>query len=97
MTGHTWAGWLIAYFHGQKRPPENAMEKMKQKINSPSERQIYSKRLGTVELVFGNIRHILRLDRFSLSGKLKVNSQWLIFYILHNLRKIHQLGSVAVT
>jgi len=73
------------------------MEKMKQKIDSPSGRQIYSKRLGTVEPVFGNIRHTLRLDRFSLRGKLKVNSQWLLFCTLHNLRKIHRFGSVAVT
>jgi len=87
----------VAYFHGQKQPPENAMEKMKQKIDSPSGRQIYSKRLGTVEPVFGNIRHTLRLVRFSLRGKLKVNSQWLLFCTLHNLRKIHRFGSVAVT
>ncbi|MDA3788309.1 MAG: transposase [Desulfobacula sp.] len=56
----------VAYFHGLKKLPENAMEKMKQKIDSPAGRQIYSKRLGTVEPVFGNIRHTLRLDRFSL-------------------------------
>jgi len=93
----------VAYFHvwpsgyGRKQPPETAMEKMKQKIDSPSGRQIYSKRLGTVEPVFGNIRHTLRLDRFSLRGKLKVNSQWLLFCTLHNLRKIHRFGSVAVT
>jgi len=73
------------------------MEKMKQKIDSPAGKQIYSKRLGTVEPVFGNIRHALRLDRFSLKGKLKVNSQWLLFCTLHNLRKIHRFGSVAVT
>lgn len=87
----------VAYFHGRKQPPENAMEKMKQKIDSPAGRQIYSKRLGAVEPVFGNIRHTLRLDRFSLRGKLKVNSQWLLFCTLHNLRKIHRFGSVAVT
>ncbi|MCP3928284.1 MAG: IS1182 family transposase, partial [Bacteroidetes bacterium] len=69
----------------------------KQKIDSPSGRQIYSKRLGAVEPVFGNIRHTLRLDRFSLRGKIKVNSQWLLFCTLHNLRKIHRYGAVAVT
>jgi hypothetical protein len=36
----------VAFFHGKKEMPETAIEKMKQKIDSPSGRQIYSKRLG---------------------------------------------------
>ena len=87
----------VAYFHSRKLPPDTAMEKMKQKIDSPSGRQIYSKRLGAVEPVFGNIRHTLRLDRFSLRGKLKVNSQWLMFCTLHNLKKIHRFGTIPAT
>jgi hypothetical protein len=73
------------------------MEKMKQKIDSEPGRLIYSKRIGTVEPVFAHIRHIMRLDRFSLRGKIKVNSQWLLFCAVHNLKKIHRYGSIAVT
>lgn len=87
----------VAYFHTGKENPDTATEKMKQKIDSPSGRQIYSKRLGTVEPVFGHIRHTMKLAWFSLRGKIKVNGQWLLFCTLHNLKKIHRFGNVAVT
>jgi hypothetical protein len=38
------------------------------------------------------IRHIMRLDRFSHRGKKKVNIQWNLFCLLHNLKKIHHYG-----
>jgi len=87
----------VAYFHASRKIPETATEKMKQKIDSPSGRQIYSKRLGTVEPVFGHIRHTMKLNWFSLRGKIKVNCQWLLFCTLHNLKKIHRYGSVEIT
>ncbi|SDU59152.1 transposase [Desulfobacula phenolica] len=87
----------VAYFHVSRKTPETATEKMKLKIDSPSGRQIYSKRLGTVEPVFGHIRHTMKLNWFSMRWKIKVNSQWLLFCTLHNLKKIHRYGSVEVT
>lgn len=42
---------------------------MKQRIDSPEGRQRYSQRIGTVEPVFGNIRHNKRLNRFTLRGQ----------------------------
>ena len=87
----------VAYFHVGRKIPETATEKMKQKIDSPSGRQIYSKRFGTVEPVFGHIRHTMKLNWFSMRGKIKVNCQWLLFCTLHNLKKIHRYGSVQVT
>jgi hypothetical protein len=32
------------------------------------------------------------LDRFTLRGKLKVNAQWLLYCIVHNLTKVHRYG-----
>jgi transposase len=59
--------------------PEGASEsytqKMKRKIDSIKGRLIYNRRLGTAEPPFAHIRSILRLDRFSLRGKRKVNTQ----------------------
>jgi len=66
--------------------------KMKQKIDTPEGRQQYSRRLGIVEPVFGNITSCLGLKRFSLRGKIKVNIQWNLFCIVHNLTKIHRYG-----
>jgi hypothetical protein len=65
---------------------------MRNKIDSIKGRLIYNRRLGTAEPPFAHIRSILRLDRFTLRGKLKVNTQWLLYCITHNLLKVHRYG-----
>jgi len=42
--------------------------------------------------VFANIRSNKRLDRFTLRGKIKVNIQWLMFCLVHNMEKILNYG-----
>lgn len=73
--------------------PETFTAKMKRKIDSLTGRHIYSQRLATVEPVFANICSTLGLRRFSLRGKAKVDVQWKLFCIVHNLLKIHRYGS----
>lgn len=68
------------------------IEKMKQKIDSPKGRHHYSKRLGIVEPVFGNINTTIGIKRFSLRGKNKVNGQWQLMTMIHNILKIHRYG-----
>jgi transposase len=83
----------VAYFYGRTEEKKNTFtEKMKRKIDSTIGRYFYSRRLGTVEPVFANICSTLGLNRFSLRGKIKVNSQWQMFCLIHNLKKIHQFG-----
>jgi hypothetical protein len=77
-----------------KESPKTFMEQMKQKIDSTRGRLIYHRRLATVEPVFAHIRSTLGLDRFTLRGKKKVNIQWSLFCIVHNLLKIHRYGEV---
>jgi len=50
--------------------------------------------IGTVEPVFGNINTNKRLNRFSLRGKTKVNAQWLMFCMVHNIEKYQHYGSI---
>ncbi len=71
---------------------ETFTEKMRQKIDSIKGRLIYNRRLGIAEPPFAHIRSILRLDRFILRGKRKVNTQWLLYCIVHNLTKVHRYG-----
>lgn len=66
--------------------------RMKEKIDSTLGRHIYSRRLGIVEPVFGHLRENIGLKRFSLRGKTKVDSQWKLMTMLHNLTKIHRYG-----
>jgi len=41
-----------------------------------------------VEPVFANIRHQKKLSRFILRGKIKVNIQWNLYNLVHNIEKI---------
>ncbi len=65
---------------------------MKEKIDSPKERAVYSQRLGTAEPVFGNITEMIGIKRFSVTGKKKANAQWHLMAMIHNLLKIHRYG-----
>jgi transposase len=83
----------VYFFTGRSHhAPETFTAKMKRKIDSIEGRLIYNRRLGTVEPVFANIRTAVRLDRFSLRGKSKVNTQWLLYCTVHNLLKVHRYG-----
>ena len=83
----------VSYFKGRAADaPETATTKMKRRIDSPHGRHVYSQRLGIVEPVFGNIRSTMGLNRFSLRGREKVNNQWQLFTLLHNMGKLHRYG-----
>jgi len=72
----------------------NLIDEMKAKIDSSQGRQIYARRLAIVEPVFANIRVQKRLDRFTLRTKSKVDVQWRLFALIHNIAKIHNFGSL---
>jgi hypothetical protein len=71
---------------------ESLSKQMVEKIDSEEGRRIYPQRLAIVEPVFANIRSNKRLDRFTLRGKIKVNIQWLLFCLVHNIEKILNYG-----
>jgi len=68
--------------------------RMKRKIDTDHGRYQYSRRLGTVEPVFANICHAHGLRRFSLRGERKVNTQWLLYCMVHNLGKVQRYGPI---
>ena len=68
---------------------------MKKKIDTEEGRDIYSRRMGIIEPVFGNIRNAKCLDHFTLRTKRKVNIQWMLFCIVHNIEKIMKYGNYA--
>jgi hypothetical protein len=84
----------VAFFLGRaKGKPEKYLEKMKRKIDSDPGRYQYSRRLGIVEPVFANLRHTHRLNRFTLRTRKKVNAQWLLFCLVHNIGKVQRYGA----
>ena len=60
---------------------------MRERIDSPEGKLAYGRRIGTVEPVFGNIRHNKRMNRFTLRGKRKVDGQWKLYALVHNIEK----------
>ena len=71
---------------------QNISHAMVGKIETPKGRKIYPQRIGIVEPVFANIRVHKRMDKFSLRGKIKVNIQWLLYCMVHNIEKIANYG-----
>jgi hypothetical protein len=55
-------------------------------------REIYSERMKIVEPVFANLRIQKGMDYLTLRGKVKVNIQWLLYCIVHNIGKIGGYG-----
>jgi transposase len=84
----------VAYFLGRSEKGRITFtERMKRKIDSAAGRVLYGIRLAIGEPPFANIRSALGLDRFTLRGKRKVNVQWKLFCIVHNMKKIQRYGS----
>ena len=73
---------------------DNLTKLMVEKIDSEEGRRIYPQRMAIVEPVFANIRTHKGLDRFTLRGKIKVNIQWLLYCMVHNIGKIAVYGCV---
>jgi len=74
--------------------PPNLIDEMKAKIDTEQGKQIYARRLGIVEPVFANICVQKRMNRFTLRSKLKVDVQWRLFALVHNIGKIHTFGAI---
>ncbi len=70
----------------------NLSKQMVEKIETEQGRRIYPQRLAIAEPVFANIRINKRLDRFTLRGKIKVNIQWLMYCLVHNIEKVLNYG-----
>lgn len=69
-------------------------QQMRENIDTPLGRLLYSLRMAVVEPVFANIRIHKRLDRFTLRGKKRVNIQWLLSCMVYNMEKIAVYGTV---
>jgi len=52
----------------------------------------YGQRFATVEPVFGNLRHNKQLNRFTLRGRTKVDAQWKLYCLVHNIEKLAHHG-----
>jgi len=71
----------------EKNKQGDVCHEMRKKLETVQYQDIYAYRIQIIEPVFANIRHCKGLNRFTLRGKEKVNSQWLLYCMVHNLSK----------
>jgi transposase len=71
-----------------RRQVDKKVKAMRAKLDTPEGKQIYAKRKHIVEPVFAQIKIPMGFKRFHLRGLTKVNLEFLIVAIGHNLKKI---------
>ena len=71
---------------------ESPIETMKRKFDTIIGRFTYNKRIAIVEPVFANLQN-KGMKRFTLRGKDKVDAQWKLFTLVHNIEKIAHCGT----
>lgn len=82
----------VAFFMGKRDDTQSHTERMKARIDSDQGKRMIAARFATVEPVFGNLRHNKRLTRFTLRGRQKVDAQWKLWCMMHNIEKLAHHG-----
>jgi len=79
-------------------PPEKRVlscalaDAMRAKLASEEGRALYAQRKAVAEPVFGQVKEVRGLRRFSLRGLKLVGEEWLIVCATHNILKLHRSG-----
>jgi transposase len=69
-----------------------ARTSMREKLNKPGSMEIYKTRNTTVEPVFAHIKHVRGYRQFLLRGLEKVEAEWSLICMTHNLLKLFRAG-----
>jgi len=85
----------VAFFRDRVGRDVNYSALMRDRIDAPAGRAQYARRFATVEPVFANLRANKRLDRFTLRGRAKVDTQWKLYCLVHNIEKLANNGYAA--
>lgn len=68
-----------------------AVERMKRKLQTRVGRKIYAMRKAIVEPVFGQIKQVRGFRQFLLRGLEKVQMEWALVCLTHNILKLHRI------
>ena len=85
----------VTFLQGKRDDTPSYSDQMKLKIDSNLGKRMIAQRFATAEPVFGNLRGNKRLHRFTLRSKAKVDGQWKLFCLMHNLEKLAHHGYAA--
>jgi transposase len=66
----------------------SAKQRMARKLRTKKGREMYSKRKGMIEPIFGQLKQVLGFRQFSLRGLASMRGEWRLMATVHNLLKL---------
>ena len=81
------------YIHRELREP--LREKARQRLDTWEGKALYRKRMQSIEPIWGNLKENKKIRRFNLRGKEKVNAEFLLHCLSHNITKIYKHKTAA--
>ena len=72
------------------RIPKNlsAKQRMARKLRTKKGREMYAKRKGMIEPIFGQLKQVLGFRQFSMRGLASMRGEWRLMCTVHNLLKL---------
>jgi transposase len=67
------------------------VDRMRRKLQTKAGKQVYAARKGIVEPVFGQIKQARGIRQFLLRGLKKVQGEWALVCLTHNILKLHRM------
>lgn len=85
--------WKERFLEEAGEPPEEeeGVEAMAYRLKTKEGRAFYGRRKGTVEPVFGIVKHVLGFRQFLLRSVEKVCGEWALLRCAFNLKRMHAL------
>ena len=72
-----------------------AKPRMARKLRTKKGRELYAKRKGMIEPIFGQLKQVLGFRQFSLRGLASMRGEWRLMCVVHNLLKLWRHGQEA--
>jgi hypothetical protein len=66
----------------------SAKQRMARKLRTKKGREMYAKRKGMIEPIFGQLKQVLGSRRFSMRGLASMRGEWRLMATVHNLLKL---------
>ena len=73
----------------------SAKRRMARKLRTKVGREMYARRKGMIEPVFGQLKQVLGFRQFSLRGMAAMRGEWRLMATVHNLLKLWRSGQEA--
>ena len=69
----------------------SAKQRMARKLRTKKGREMYAKRKGMIEPIFGQLKQVLGFRQFSMRGLASMRGEWRLMATVHNLLKLWRM------